>query len=112
MSGISTHVLDTTVGKPAVGMRAALERSTPEGNWVAVGEGITDQNGRIPQLLNEGNAFEPGLYRLTFFAADYFQGRECFYPQVSVSFQVRDASAHYHVPLLLSPYGYTTYRGS
>ena len=113
MSGISTHVLDTGIGKPASGVRAELEyRSTLQENWSLAGEGRTDQNGRIPQLLEDGKAFAPGFYRLTFFTAEYLEGRECFYPAISVFFQVRDASVHYHIPLLLSPYGYTTYRGS
>ena len=112
MSGISTHVLDTARGLPARGLRAVLERKSPEGRWLEIGGGITDDNGRIQDLLGDGAKLETGAYRLTFFVADYFQGQDCFYPEVSVHFEVRDACVHYHVPLLLSPYGYTTYRGS
>jgi 5-hydroxyisourate hydrolase len=112
MSGISTHVLDTAKGQPAPGVPVVLERQSLEGGWLEIGEGVTDDNGRIPELLQAGATLEPGVYRLTFFTADYFKKQESFYPEVTVCFQVRDASQHYHVPLLLSPYGYTTYRGS
>lgn len=110
MSGISTHVLDTAKGLPAQGVRVVLERQSGE-NWVEAGRGITDNNGRIAQLL-DGAEFVAATYRLTFFTADYFQGHHSFYPQVIVLFDVRDQARHHHVPLLLSPYGYTTYRGS
>ena len=112
MSGISTHALDTAKGLPAPGLRAVLERQSLEGAWFKIGGGNTDGNGRIAQLLEAGTALEVGFYRLTFFTADYFKKQESFYPEVTVCFQVRDASQHHHIPLLLSPYGYTTYRGS
>ena len=111
MSGISTHVLDTAKGLPAAGVRVKLERQS-DGGWIEAGAGSTDSNGRVAQLLADGKPLESGLYRLTFFTAEYFRGSESFYPEVTVQFEVRDASRHYHVPLLLSPYGYTTYRGS
>lgn len=111
MIGISTHVLDTSKGQPARGVPVALERQSHSG-WVQVGKGVTDHNGRVPQFLASGEMLEEGVYRLTFRTGDYFEGQEHFYPEVTVMFQVRDASVHYHVPLLLSPYGYTTYRGS
>ena len=111
MSGISTHVLDTARGLPAAGVRVKLERQS-DGGWQEAGAGSTDSNGRVAQLLADGKPLENGLYRLTFFTAEYFRGDESFYPEVTVQFEVRDASRHYHVPLLLSPYGYTTYRGS
>ena len=112
MIGISTHVLDTAKGRPAQGIRVIAEHTARPGAFVAAGEGITDSNGRIAQLLAAGGALETGVYRLTFLVGDYFEGQDHFYPQVTVHFLVRDPSAHYHVPLLLSPYGYTTYRGS
>ncbi len=112
MSGISTHVLDTQKGQPARGLRVTLERQSPAADWVLVGEGVTDNNGRISQLLPNGGALEAATYRLEFRIADYFGTQECFYPEVAVHFLVRDPFANYHVPLLLSPYGYTTYRGS
>jgi 5-hydroxyisourate hydrolase len=112
MTGISTHVLDTAGGRPARGVRVVLERASTEGIWNLAGEGVTDSNGRIAQLLAADEPLQPGSYRLTFFTGDYFEGQEHFYPKVALEFLVRDASTHYHVPLLLSPYGYTTYRGS
>jgi len=112
MIGISTHVLDTAKGRPAQGVRVIVEHMSHGGNFVSAGEGVTDSNGRIPRLLTSGAALEAGVYRLTFYVGDYFEGQDHFYPEVTVNFLVRDPSTHYHVPLLLSPYGYTTYRGS
>lgn len=102
MSGISTHVLDTAAGRPAAGIKVQLFFDDE-----VVGSGVTDQNGRLQSLLAAPN---PGIYRMLFETGDYFpQG---FYPEVSISFVVRDKTAPYHVPLLISPFGYTTYRGS
>ncbi len=114
MSAISTHVLDTSKGRPASGVSVALEMHSTGGSWKLVGRGQTDANGRLANLLPAGARLEAGAYRLTFDAAAYFhaQNVESFYPEVSVVFTVHDATQHYHVPLLLSPYGYTTYRGS
>jgi 5-hydroxyisourate hydrolase len=112
MSGISTHVLDTSKGQPAQGLRVTLERQSKV-DWALVGEGVTDNHGRISQLLRNGDALEAAAsYRLVFHTGDYFGSQESIYPEVAVQFLVRDASANYHLPLLLSPYGYTTYRGS
>lgn len=105
MSGISTHVLDTVNGRPAAGIKVRLFLSHE-----VMGSGATDQNGRVQTLLPNGATLRPGSYRLLFEIGDYFpQG---FYPEISVSFAVRDTAAHYHLPLLISPFGYTTYRGS
>jgi 5-hydroxyisourate hydrolase len=112
MSGITTHVLDTAKGLPAQGVRVTLERRSQAANWVLIGEGVTDHNGRISQLLRNGDALEAASYRLVFHTGDYFGSRESFYPEIAVRFLVRDPSTNYHIPLLLSPYGYTTYRGS
>ena len=112
MTGISTHVLDTTKGRPAQGIRVIAERKSSDGNFVVVGEGVTDSTGRITQLLGSVAALEAGAYRLTFYAGDYFADNAAFYSEITVQFLARDPSTHYHVPLLLSPYGYTTYRGS
>ena len=112
MGGISTHVLDTAKGLPAQGVRVVLERRLPEGGWAEIGSGVTDENGRIARLLGNGEALQAASYRLTFSTAEYFKPQECFYPEVTVLFDVRNASTHHHIPLLLSPYGYTTYRGS
>jgi 5-hydroxyisourate hydrolase len=112
MSGISTHVLDTATGLPAQGVRVLLERRSLEGGWVEAGNGVTAENGRVAQLLGNGEVLQAAYYRLTFSTGEYFNPQECFYPQVTVLFDVRDPSTHHHIPLLLSPYGYTTYRGS
>jgi len=111
MSGISTHVLDTSKGQPAQRLRVTLERQS-QADWVLVGEGVTDNHGRISQLLRDGEALEPASYRLVFRTGDYFGAQQSIYPEVAVQFLVRDPSVNYHLPLLLSPYGYTTYRGS
>ena len=113
MSGITTHVLDTARGRPAAGVPVTLE-SRSAGGWTALGCGRTDADGRLRDLLPDGFTLSEGHYRLTFEAGAYFdaQGVEGFYTEVVVSFVVSDAAAHYHVPLLLSPYGYSTYRGS
>ena len=114
MSGITTHVLDTARGRPAAGVPVTLESRDEGGGWRVVGRGATDSDGRLRDLLPADSRLSEGDYRLTFDAGAYFDavGLEGFYTEVSVSFVVRDAAAHYHVPLLLSPYGYSTYRGS
>jgi 5-hydroxyisourate hydrolase len=113
MSAITTHILDTANGRPAAGVQVTLERSDPTGVFREVGKGKTDQDGRLRDLL-EGSNLEPATYRLRFETGPYFAaaGITPFHPAVEVIFAVRDATQHYHVPLLLSPYGYTTYRGS
>ncbi|HEX8139429.1 MAG TPA: hydroxyisourate hydrolase [Pyrinomonadaceae bacterium] len=114
MSAITTHVLDTARGRPASGVPVLLELRSAEGDWQAVGQGETDGDGRLRDLLPAGDVLGEATYRLTFDTAAYFSAHniEGFYPQVIVIFSVRDAAAHYHVPLLLNPYGYSTYRGS
>ena len=114
MSAITTHVLDTAAGRPAAGVPVTLEARDEEGVWREVGRGETDADGRLRDLLPHDFALAEGAYRLTFDVKSYFdaRGTEGFYAEVSVSFVVGDAGAHYHVPLLLSPYGYSTYRGS
>ena len=114
MSGITTHVLDTSLGRPAAGVPVTLERQTAGEAWVAVGHGKTDGDGRLRDLLAPGVSVEPGIYRLTFYTGAYFASRaiDGFYPSVQVMFEIRNAAEHHHVPLLLSPFGYSTYRGS
>jgi 5-hydroxyisourate hydrolase len=111
LSAISTHVLDTARGCPAAGVPVVLERAMDSG-WQPVGRGTTDTDGRARDLLS--SAAEAGRYRLTFDTGAYFRavGEAGFYPEVSVTFVVGDGEEHYHVPLLLSPFGYSTYRGS
>jgi 5-hydroxyisourate hydrolase len=107
MAGITTHVLDTAKGRPAAGVAVTLEIAR-DGNWLSIGRGITDGDGRL-RTLTEGLALEETTYRLTFATGAYGSS---FFPEVSIVFAVQDAGQHYHVPLLLSPYGYSTYRGS
>lgn len=106
MSTLSTHVLDTSLGKPAAGIRVTLMRGEH-----TLGEGVTDGDGRVRDLVPR---LESGEYRLRFDVEPYFRksGREGFYKSITIDFIVRAAVEHYHVPLLLSPYGYSTYRGS
>ncbi len=115
--GITTHVLDTARGMPARGVPVKLERALPtqEGTgWELVGEGETDMDGRCKTLVAADVALTPNAYRITFDTHAYARKNmlECFFPVVQITFDVRDSSQHYHVPLLLSPYGYSTYRGS
>ena len=114
MSAITTHVLDTSRGRPAGRIHITLEMQTAAQGWELVGEGETDGDGRLKGLLAEGHHLMVGVYRLTFDTKAYFaaQAVESFYPEVKIVFSVTDAAEHYHVPLLLSPYGYSTYRGS
>ncbi|HEX6521636.1 MAG TPA: hydroxyisourate hydrolase [Streptosporangiaceae bacterium] len=124
---VSTHVLDAGTGRPAAGVWVLLERETPgsEGIWSRVepeqtdteqtdteqtDTGRTDADGR----LRLSGSFDPGVYRITFGTGDYFaaHGVKTFYPRVEVTFEVTSAAEHYHVPLLLSPFAYSTYRGS
>lgn len=111
--GITTHVLDTSRGCPAKGVQVALEVREDEG-WREIRRTLTDADGRVKRLLPDELALRAGTYRLTFDLAAWFeaQGIESFYPEASIVFLVRDPEQHYHVPLLLSPFGYSTYRGS
>lgn len=113
MSAITTHVLDTSRGRPAAEVLVVLERRSGEEHR-ELARGKTDADGRLRTLLTQGAAVEPGVYRLTFHTAAYFAalGVEGFYPEVMIAFEIKDAAQHYHVPLLLNPYGYSTYRGS
>jgi 5-hydroxyisourate hydrolase len=108
MSAITTHVLDTSIGQPARGVTVAL--TDAEGN--VIGRGRTDQDGRCRDLLP--TPLQSGRYRISFDVAAYFLARDIhsFYPVVHIDFEVFDAAQHYHVPLLISPFGYSTYRGS
>ena len=114
MSTISTHVLDTATGRPAEGLRIVLERVGDGGEAAAAGGGTTNADGRVKELLAPGTALAEGVYRLRFDTGAWFAraGRDAFYPEVTVLFRVGAGDGHYHVPLLLSPFGYSTYRGS
>jgi hydroxyisourate hydrolase len=106
---ITTHVLDTAKGKPARGVPITLEKKTGN-SFEELGRGVTDDDGRLKTLLPEGATVEAGTYRLTFDVESYQP--DAFFPTVQITFAVRDAGQHHHVPLLLSPFGYSTYRGS
>ena len=110
---ITTHVLDTAAGKPGRHIPITLERATPDAGWMLVGTGKTDDDGRLRTLTPAGPV-EVGTYRLRFATAEYAvaTGQPCFFPVVEIQFAVVDGAQHYHVPLLLSPFGYATYRGS
>ena len=107
---VSTHVLDASVGRPASGVAVMLSFLDSSGAWVAVESAETDGDGRH----RFGAATPPGSYRLVFGTGGYFAGRgvAAFYPEVTITFTVSEAPGHYHVPLLLSPFAYSTYRGS
>jgi 5-hydroxyisourate hydrolase len=101
---ISTHVLDASAGRPAAGVRVVLDRRTDDG-WDEISARDTDADGRVPDLSATS---ETGVYRLTFDVAN----RSTFFPEVVIVFRITEAGAHHHVPLLLSPFAYSTYRGS
>ena len=114
MSPITTHVLDTSRGKPAASVPVVLSHRAPDGTYTELGRGQTDGNGRLQDLLPADQRIQAGVYRLVFDVAEYFRtyGIPAFFPEVSVLFHIRDPEQHHHVPLLLAPYGYSTYRGS
>jgi 5-hydroxyisourate hydrolase len=113
MSRLTTHVLDVSRGRPAQGVTIRLELGSGAA-WRELGRGETDADGRCRTLLPDGQALQRGVYRLCFETGEYFraQGQPSFYPSVEVRFEVVEPGEHHHVPLLLSPFGYTTYRGS
>ncbi len=104
---ISTHVLDAAIGRPAADVPVRLERRFGD-QWHEVARASTDADGRIGTLTADAEA---GLYRVSFDVEGY-AGDEAFYPEVTVTFRISDADAHHHIPLLLSPFAYSTYRGS
>lgn len=114
MSPITTHILDTSRGRPAAEVRVDLEHLSADKSWATMGHGKTNADGRLSDLLPAETVLMPGTYRLRFATAAYFQtlGVRSFYPEVQILFLVEDSHSHYHVPLLLSPFGYSTYRGS
>ncbi|HUO07299.1 MAG TPA: hydroxyisourate hydrolase [Phycisphaerae bacterium] len=111
---ITTHILDTSRGTPAASVSIVLDFLKSPGNWEAIATAQTNQDGRAPNLLPKHHVLEAGRYRLTFQTGAYFAAlqAETFYPQIEIQFQIKDPSQHYHVPLLLSPFGFSTYRGS
>jgi len=114
MSTISTHILDTSRGWPAGGVTVALEVFNAGEGWSRLAEAETDADGRVTQFAGSASQLVPGTYRLVFSVAKYFEllQQESFYPEVVVIFLINASAEHYHVPLLISPFGYSTYRGS
>ena len=114
MRGITTHVLDVSAGSPAADVQVRLDRITADGIWEPVGSQKTDADGRAQNMIADGEPLTPALHRLTFEVGLYFTQKkvESFYQEITIAFRVTDADQHYHVPLLLSPFGYSTYRGS
>jgi 5-hydroxyisourate hydrolase len=114
MSGISTHVLDLAQGKPAKNVPVRLERQESSAEWRVLASSRTGADGRCAQLLPENEVLRTGTYRLAFDTSSYFLAQKTpgLYPVVEITFQVHDGESHFHIPLLLSPHGYTTYRGS
>lgn len=114
MSAITTHVLDTARGRPAAGVPVVLEQSVGDNRWQTMGRGETDLDGRLRSLMPDAATLTPGVYRLIFDTRQYFeaQGTGTLYPEVIVVFEATPGESHYHVPLLLGAFGYTTYRGS
>lgn len=132
MSTLSTHVLDTASGRPAAGLNVMLEKqadaedwknycqarlkgeAAEKPEWQTLAKGVTNDDGRAPGFLPEGTQLEPGIYRMDFDTASYFAKENLtgFYPLCQIIFEIQATDEHYHIPLLLSPYGYSTYRGS
>ncbi|MBX9689345.1 MAG: hydroxyisourate hydrolase [Candidatus Obscuribacterales bacterium] len=113
LSPITTHILDTARGCPAAGVPLSIELEQ-DGKFVKLGQGVTNNDGRVTDLLPHDRPLESGRYRMRFETAVYFQAQkiEGFYPYVEIVFEIKNPSQHYHIPLLLSPFGYSTYRGS
>ena len=113
MNGITTHVLDTSQGRPARGVPVSLEVRSEDGDWKELGHSATDGDGRAI-LLTSRSQVPRGVYRISFDTGAYFRATnvEGFYPEARIVFEVRQPCPRCHVPLLLSPYGYSTYRGS
>lgn len=110
---LSSHILDVSQGKPAPGVTIQLEKLNQKNNkWSVVASKVTDENGRVPDFLPSDKS-NLGIYKLTYFTKDYFQqqGTESFYPFIDVVFEIKDEN-HYHVPITLSAFGYSTYRGN
>lgn len=114
MKRISTHVLDVAQGKPAKDVPVRLERQEPAGGWSVLGSSQTDGDGRCAQLLPDNDVLRAGTYRLAFDTSSYHLAQKIqgLYPVIEITFQVRDGDSYFHIPLLLSPHSYTTYRGS
>lgn len=114
-SPVTSHVLDTSLGRPAADLRVELQ-SQEDGVWHSLAVGFTNADGRVAShLVPEGTVFGAGTYRVLFDTKSYFEAQgisEYFYPDVTIAFLVKDPTQHFHVPLLINPFGFSTYRGS
>eukprot|EP00644_Phytophthora_capsici_P012388 jgi/Phyca11/122020/e_gw1.46.62.1 len=114
-SPVTSHILDTSLGRPAADVRVELQQFV-NGQWIRINEGRTNTDGRVSShLVPESLSFQAGTYRMVFYTQAYFEANgvtEFFYPEVTIAFVVKDPTQHYHVPLLINPFGYSTYRGS
>ena len=110
---LSVHVLNLQDGLPSSEVKVSLEEQK-NGKWVQLSQATTNEQGRIPALYPEGKKLEKGMYKVTFKTGDWFKAykQKSFFPEVPVIFEVDGSVEHYHIPLLLSPYGYSTYRGN
>jgi 5-hydroxyisourate hydrolase len=112
MSLITTHILDTTIGKPAQGVTIKLYQQK-NNQWIELAKGVTNRDGRITDLLGKDVVLELGIYKMKFLVKEYFDMMQtaAFYPFIEITFEIK-SQEHYHIPLLLNPFGYSTYRGS
>lgn len=110
---LSSHILDITAGSPAKAVKITLSKKDNQDNWLIVDEKMTDNNGRVKDFLKQDGKDHTGVYKLTFHTRPYFKAmdKKSFYPFIEVVFELAD-NEHYHVPITLSPYGYSTYRGN
>ena len=113
MTQITSHILDTSRGQPAEGVLITLMQQRDD-DWLMLGTGNTNSDGRVADFTGDVDALPAGIYKLTFYLAEYYAGlsQQAFYPYVDVVFEINGDGQHYHVPLLLNPFGYSTYRGS
>ena len=113
MSKITTHILDTSKGRPAQNVKVDLEFFHQD-SWQKLASGQTNDDGRVPDLLSKDHSLESGNYKIIFYTQDYFEKQKLktFYPHVEIIFNISSPDEHYHVPLLLNGFGYSTYRGS
>jgi 5-hydroxyisourate hydrolase len=111
--GISTHILDTALGHPAIGVPVTLSQQV-DGAWLSINEALTDANGRCKYLLPETQLLHQGTYRIRFDTSTYYKHQQLrgLYPYIEIVFEITNSEQHYHIPLLLTANGYTTYRGS
>jgi hydroxyisourate hydrolase len=113
MGAITTHVLNTTKGLPGKNIKVNLQFQKDD-SWETIGEGITNDDGRVQQLISDHWVLKTGVYKITFLLKSYYQENKIkgFYPEASICFEIENPEEHFHVPLLISGYGYSTYRGS